>query len=335
MKSTLNVLITAASRRVALIRGFRDAISKLGLKGNVITTDINPLSPGLYFSDRHHFAPLTTDPDYFNRLEEICREEEIGAIIPTIDDELVIMGESRERFDKLGVKIIISPPKTSFICNDKWETFKFFSEKEIPTPHTWLPDQLPDPRDLTFPLFLKPRMGRGSVGTYPLRDARELLFFLEYINEPIVQQFLEGAEYTLDTFVDTDGSVVAVVPRRRLWVRAGVMDKGRTVNRQELIDLGVRVATELGIVGPANIQVKYSRGLPYVFEVNPRFSGGIPLTIASGVNFCEMTLRMVQGEKLEERLGQFQDGLVMMSYEDSIFRVIDTDGYDDIKKLIT
>jgi carbamoyl-phosphate synthase large subunit len=335
MKGKLNVLVTAASRRVALIKGFQKAISKLGLEGIVITTDMNPLSPGLYVSDKHHFAPLTTDAKYLDQLEEICRKEEVRALIPTIDDELVIMGDARERFEKLGVKIVISPSRTSEVCNDKLETFRFFSERGIPTPQTWLPGELPEPGKIKFPLFLKPRRGRGSVGTYPLRNARELDFFTGYVKEPLVQQYLEGPEYTLDTFVDADGRVIAVVPRHRLWVRAGVMDKGCTERRQDLIDIGVRVASELGVVGPANIQVKYSRGKPYVFEVNPRFSGGIALTIASGVNFFEMTLRMVLGERLEQRLGEFQDGLVMMSYEDSIFRVLDVDGYDKIKKTIT
>jgi hypothetical protein len=40
----ITVLITAASRRVPLVRAFRTAVEKFG-KGRVITTDINPLSP--------------------------------------------------------------------------------------------------------------------------------------------------------------------------------------------------------------------------------------------------------------------------------------------------
>lgn len=335
MAKRLNILVTAASRRVALIRGFQAALQKLGMEGVVVTTDINPLSPGIYVSDRHHWAPLTTDESYLDRIEEVCEKEEIGAIIPTIDDELVIMGQARERFERIGARVIISQPRTSEICNDKWETFKFFSRREVPTPHTWLPENLPTAKKLHFPLFLKPRHGRGSVGTYRLSNARELRFFVSYVHEPIVQHYLEGREYTLDTFVDGDGDVIAVVPRHRLWVRSGVMDKGRTVMSEELIELGARVAKKLNIFGPANIQVKYHRDEPYVFEVNPRFSGGIPLTLAAGVDFCELTVRMVLGEKLRPRLGEFEAGLVMMSFEDNIFRKLKTEGFADIKKLIT
>jgi carbamoyl-phosphate synthase large subunit len=331
----LNILITAGSRRVALVRAFQSALRKLGVTGNVVTTDINPLSPALYISDGYHWAPLTTDPEYLKHLLEICREEKIRVLIPTIDDELEILGSARERFAAGGVDVIVSPPYTSKVCNDKWETYRFFRERKLPIPETWLPPEMPPLTKLKYPLFLKPRKGRGSVNTFRINTEKELLFFIEYVGDCIVQKYLEGPEYTLDTFVDKDGTVIAVVPRHRLWVRAGVMDKGRTEKRTELIELGARVAEELEIVGPANIQVKYTDKQPMVFEVNPRFSGGIPLTLAAGVDFAELTLRMVLGEKLRPMLGEFFDGLVMMSYEENIFRVMDTTGFGDIKKLIT
>jgi carbamoyl-phosphate synthase large subunit len=335
MQKKLNILITAASRRVALIRFFSNSLRKLGLGGKVVTTDINPLSPGLYVSDFHHFVPLTTAPDYLERLKQVCEQENIDVIIPTIDDELVLMGAAREEFAKLGITIVISPPGTSEICNDKWLTFEAFSKWGIPTPFTWLPSNLPEMKKLKFPLFLKPRKGRGSVNTYPIRNQKELAFFLGYVKDAIVQEYLEGPEFTLDTFIDFDGEPIAVVPRRRLWVRSGVMDKGRTENIPELIDIGITVAKKLNIIGPANIQVKYKGKKPMVFEVNPRFSGGIPLTVKAGADFPTWICKLLTGETLKPRIGAFEDGLVMMSYEDNIFRSMDVTGFDEIKKVIT
>lgn len=331
----LNILITAASRRVALIRGFVEALEKLGNEGKVVTTDVNPLSPGLYMGHDFHYAPLTTDPGYISRLREICSLEKIDVIIPTIDDELVLMGETKEEFARMGINILISPAQTSRICNDKILTYRFFSENDIPTPRTWLPSELPPVAQLKFPLFLKPRMGRGSVGIHKLNNPRELEFFLGYVKDPIVQEYLEGKEYTLDTLTDFSGQPLSVVPRQRLWVRSGVMDKGRTENNPMLIEMGVKVATTLKAVGPINTQVKFHKGKPYVFEVNPRFSGGIPLTIAAGGDFPLWISQMALGQKLEPRLGEFEDGLVMMSYEANVFKKIGSSDMDDIvNKLI-
>ena len=47
-----NILITAGSRRVPLVQGFRTALRSLGLPGVVIVTDVNPLSPAVHVADR-------------------------------------------------------------------------------------------------------------------------------------------------------------------------------------------------------------------------------------------------------------------------------------------
>src|SRR5207302_6570448 len=95
----VNVLITAASRRVPLVRAFRNAVEKFG-RGRVVTTDINPLSPALYFGHKHHIVPLTTDKYYIPIIESICDAEDVTLVIPTIDDELPIFGKSLHRFEQ-------------------------------------------------------------------------------------------------------------------------------------------------------------------------------------------------------------------------------------------
>ena len=98
----VNVLITAASRRVPLVRAFRNAVEKFG-RGRVVTTDINPMSPALYFGHKHHIVPLTTDKYYIPIIESICDAEDVNLVIPTIDDELPIFGRSLSRFEQVGI----------------------------------------------------------------------------------------------------------------------------------------------------------------------------------------------------------------------------------------
>jgi len=87
--------------------GIPDAVGEFG-KGRVITTDINPLSPALYFGHRHHIGPLTTDRYYIPIIESICDEENASLVIPTIDDELPTFGKARERLASVGVRVAIS-----------------------------------------------------------------------------------------------------------------------------------------------------------------------------------------------------------------------------------
>src|SRR5512136_1367284 len=157
----MNILITAASRRVPLIQAFCQALKRLGLRGNVVTTDMNNLSPGLYFGSKHYIVPLTTDPQYIPIIKSICFRERIHLLIPTIDDELPLFGRHTDDFRAMGILVSVSNERTGLICNDKYSSAQYLLDKGIPFARTWLPSELDIPR-LRYPLFLKPRAGRGS-----------------------------------------------------------------------------------------------------------------------------------------------------------------------------
>jgi carbamoyl-phosphate synthase large subunit len=314
----VNILITAASRRVALIQAFNQALKRLGLRGNVITTDMSKLSPGLYFGSKHYIVPLTTDRKYIPIIKSICFRERIHLLIPTIDDELPIFGKHTKDFLEMGIRVAVSSEKTGIICNDKRSTADFLSAKGIPFARTWLPEEL-RASERSYPLFLKPRVGRGSVGAFTIMNERELDFFLDYVPNPVVQEFLPGREFTIDLLADFNGKIISVVPRERLVIRSGVSDRGQTLNHPGLIKLAIRAAEALDIRGPANIQAKLNNEDAKIFEVNPRFSGGIPLTIAAGADFPAWLIEMCCNRRIRPSIGKFADRLMMACYESALF----------------
>jgi carbamoyl-phosphate synthase large subunit len=314
----INVLITAASRRVPLIQAFTQALKRLGLRGNVVTTDMNSLSPGLYFGSKHYIVPLTTDPQYIPIIKTICFRERIHLLIPTIDDELPLFGRHTADFRAMGIRVAVSSERTGLICNDKYSTAQFLADRDVPFAQTWLPADL-DISKQKYPLFLKPRIGRGSVGAFTIHGERELRFFLDYVPDPIVQEYLRGKEYTVDLLADFRGRVISVVPRERMVVRSGVTDRGKTYNHQGMIRLAIRAAEALEIRGAANIQMKLQGSIAKIFEINPRFSGGIPLTIAAGADFPAWLIEMSCGRNVRPSIGKFTDGLIMSCYEAAIF----------------
>ncbi|MCL2877287.1 MAG: ATP-grasp domain-containing protein [Acidobacteria bacterium] len=321
----INILITAASRRVALVRAFGRALRRLGIIGNVITTDLNSLNPGLYFGERHYIAPLTMDPGYIPLIKSICARERVRLLIPTIDDELPIFGGRRQEFEEMGVRVAVSCEATGRVCNDKYASYLFFKERGIPFARTWLPEEL-DREMPEYPLFLKPRSGRGSVGAFQIKNRRDLDFFLEYVPDAIIQEFLTGREYTVDVLADFEGRIISVVPRERMVVRSGVSDRGRTFRHSGLIKLAIDTAEALELRGAANIQVKLNGAGAVIFEVNPRFSGGIPLTIAAGADFPGWLIEMCRGRGPKPCIGDFTDGLIMACYEEALFLPSETIG---------
>jgi carbamoyl-phosphate synthase large subunit len=310
-----NVLITAGSRRVPLVNAFQRALAATG-GGRVIVTDVNALSPAVHVADASFQVPLATDPGYIEALAAICREQQVGLLVPTIDDELEIVAGARERFRSEGVHAAVSSRTTAAVCNDKLLTADTLGAAGVAAAVSWLPAGVP--ADATFPLFVKPRNGRGGVGAFTARSPRELEFFTGYVSQPVVQEYLEGPEFTIDMLCQ-EGEPLAIVPRERVVIRAGVMDRGRTVADPALIDLGRACAKALAFHGPVNIQCRMRGGIPAVFEINARFSGGIPLTIAAGADFPRMLVDMAQGRRFAARVGEFTEGLWMTCYEAALF----------------
>jgi carbamoyl-phosphate synthase large subunit len=314
---SLNVLVTAASRRVPLVQAFRRAVGVPPTGGAVIVTDVNPLSPAVHMADRAYKVSLVTAPEYLDELLGVCAAEEIGLLVPTIDDELPLLARARPRFEARGVRVAVSSRRTTTICNDKHATCVWLRSRGVPAAASYLPAGIP--ADAAFPLFVKPRFGRGGVGAYAVNTPRELEFFLSYVENPIVQQYLDGPEFTIDLLCDFGGRPLAVVPRERSVIRAGVTDRGRTVRSPDLVTLARRCAEAFDFAGAVNIQCRIVDGRPVVFEINPRFSGGIPLTIAAGADFPQMLVDLTHGRRIDRELDAFTDGLWMTSYESSIF----------------
>jgi carbamoyl-phosphate synthase large subunit len=310
-----SVLITAASRRVALVKAFERVVAPRG--GSVVVTDVNPLSPAIYAAGRAYRVPLASDPAYFDEVREIAVAERVALVVPTIDDELPGFAKMRNRFEAEGIAVAVSPFETTRICNDKLATCRTLRERGLPAAATFLPDSLPE--DLAFPLFVKPRLGRGGVGAFPIHDRRQLEFFVDYVPDAIVQEYLDGPEYTIDMLCDFAGRPLSIVPRERVVIRAGVIDRGRTVKDSRLIDLAAACAAKIAFAGAVNIQCRLVDGRPVVFEINPRFSGGIPLTIHAGADFPRMLVDLAAGRPVSPSIGAFRDDLWMTNYEASVF----------------
>ena len=129
----------------------------------------------------------------------------------------------------------------------------------------------------------------------------------------------EGQEFTMDILADFDGKVINVVPRERIEVRAGEINKGRTVKEERLIEYGKVIVEKLGGIGPITIQCFIKGNEIKFIEINPRIGGGYPLSFVAGANYPELLIRMVLGEKIVPRLGEFEENLIMLRWEDAVF----------------
>lgn len=314
----INLLITSAGRRVELIRCFQNAKKKLGVSGKIIAADMSNTAAACFFADQSARICRIDSPDYMDELMDICKRQSIHAIIPTIDTELYKLSEGKERIEQqTGAKVITQDMKVICLCRDKYKTTDFFQQNGFDTPRYITKEALLN-REYEFPLFIKPLDGSSSINAFKLHNQEEVSFFTKYIANYILQEYIEGVEYSVDVFCDFDGNPVSIVPRRRLAVRSGEILKGITEKQQIVIREVKRLVSCLPLVGPVTVQGILRGESFYLIEMNPRFGGGAPMSIKAGADSTEGIYRLLCGEKLTYA-SDFEEGLLSIRFDDAIF----------------
>jgi spore coat polysaccharide biosynthesis protein SpsF len=69
----------------------------LGLRGRVIVTDANPLSPAVQVADGAFRVPLSTEPGYLEAILDLCEAEQVDLVVPTTSRDGRSTGSSRSR----------------------------------------------------------------------------------------------------------------------------------------------------------------------------------------------------------------------------------------------
>jgi carbamoyl-phosphate synthase large subunit len=300
------VLFTCAGQRVDIVTAFGRA------GATTIATDIDPLAPALYHADAYALVPRVEDAGYLDSLRDLVRRYEVRLVVPLTDLDHELLAAER---DSLGDATVLLPSlEVVRRTSDKYLSHRFFEERGIASPASWLPDELPS-RPL-FPVLVKARRGFGSRHIYRANDGAELSFYLERTPVPsFVQSCCRGEEFSIDVLCDFDGRCLNAIPRTMIQSKGGESIKGMTVRDWDLIEFGRDVAEALPIWGPANIQCfREDDGRHHVTDVNPRFGGGFPLPLAAGSRYPELALALAEGERPMPSLGEFQEGVVMTRF---------------------
>ena len=271
---------------------------------DVFAADMDGWASGLYLvpPNRRRIVPPGADPAFVDDLVTMCKEDEIDVLVSTVDVELPPLATRRaELHQSAGTTLAAPPTATLDVALDKY-TLARRCESMTRVPETALLDTEGCARPWTFPVIVKPRRGAGSRGVRIVKD-RPALTALGIDPTQIIQEFLPGQEYSVDVIADAEGHVVAAVPRTRTRVDSGVSIAGLTLHDAELEAVASAVATAIGLVGVANVQLRRDvNGLPALLEVNPRFAGAMPLTIAAGVDLPSLALDLALGTPLPQRV---------------------------------
>ena len=316
-----NILFCSVGRRARLLMDFRKSMNGCG---KIVATDFSPVAPALFFADETHLVPRIDDSGYFDKVLEICKKGDIKAITTVIDPEIEILASHRDELSERGILPLCPAAWTAHLCFDKYEMFKHLRSKGVRTVLTYnslegLKEGL-EKGEVSFPVFMKPISGSGSVGIGKVNNWEEAV---EKFNDGkftyIIQELMTGGDCDADVYVDCiSHKPVAAFSKKKIESRIGGASKTISFKDPKLFDFIRQVCSVLELNGPCDMDFFIKDGEYYLSEINPRFGGAYLHAYGAGVDFIKLILNNIHGFENQSIIGQYDEDVIMLMYDDVV-----------------
>lgn len=320
----MNILILSSGTRNKVVQYFKAALKD---KGRVICTDMSNLAPSIYESDQFYTVPRMTAPGYIDVILDICKKEKIDGVLSLIDPELSLLAENKERFAAVGTTVIGSTYELCEMSLDKFQMFRWLTEHGYRCAKSYI-DKEAFFADVAagkakYPVFVKPTRGSASIAISKVYDRETIELLFAHSDGLMIQEFLDGQEIGADVYIDMNSHrVVSIFTKKKILMRAGETDKAVSFQDEKLFALIKQFAEEAGYTGQIDIDLFQVDSEYFISEVNPRFGGGYPHAYECGCNHMELIVNNLEGKTNDGRIGQYEEGIYMMKYNEVMVRRI-------------
>jgi carbamoyl-phosphate synthase large subunit len=266
----------------SIIKSLQDSSYYLiGLDGEILAT-------GLYAVNKGFLIPYASENNYIETLLEICNKNKIRILFPGLDAELWKLSQNKLLFENIGTTVIISNEDVIRLSEDKLYTYQRLSSLGFNVPLTIIPAEYSGENvGIQFPFIVKPRFGgTGSKNVFLIKNQEE---YKELFSKPanreiefVIQEYIEGEEYTCGTVTLGGTCYGAIIMKREL--RCGDTYKCHSITNQEISEYLIRLMNTIKPVGACNVQFRLKDGTPYIFEINARCSGTTAARTLCGFN---------------------------------------------------
>ena len=320
----ITVLVSAsgAPGTAALLRALRSNGER---EVRLVGTDMSERSVGRHLCDDFHVVPPGSDAGFADAMLEVCRREQVDAVLPQSSFDLLGLAEAKDRFE--GIAVLVAAPEAIRRANDKAECYAMLDAIGVRGP-AWRRvrggGQVAEAaRELGYPerdVALKPVFSSGSRGFRILSasaDRREQLLtnrpsvaealrledLLELLGddetELLVMELAVGKERTVDGIAES-GRIVLGHPKTREAMRAGLAMYFEALADPGLMETASRIVAELRLDHFFNIQLVGE----HVIEINPRIS---TIVYQEDLNIPYLGVKHALGEISAEELAAYGD----------------------------
>jgi carbamoyl-phosphate synthase large subunit len=286
----INILFLGAGNRLSLLEQFTRAAEERLLKITIFSAESTNQLP-IRYASKIIIAPKFNTSEFKEWLINFVKKEGVNIIIPNMDSATVSLAEVRHELRELEVFAVVSSLEICTVMEDKKLSDSWFRSKSIPTPG-----------NMQYPLIIKKRFGFGSKDQRVVKtDVEKNNFFDEALESDFfVQEYIVGAEYTVDAYIDRAGNLIGLVPRKRLRVIDGEVNESLTVRHEAIERITKDLLTSTaGWLGPVTLQyIDSPRDGCKIIEINPRFGGGATHSIHCGLDMPGWIFDEYNGAKI-------------------------------------
>ena len=317
----MNVLVLSCGTRNKIIQYFKKMCNEYG--GKVYAADCSKLAPALYDADEYFVNKRLGEEGYLDEILAYCKNNKINGVISLIDPELSVIAQNEEKFRAVGTTVIGSSYELCERSLDKYSMYCWLKENGYNTAKSWI-DKNQFYKDIEngnveYPVFVKPAKGSASISISVAYDKDMVDLLFEYAEGLMIQEYMRGQEIGADVYIDMiSGKAVSIFTKKKIKMRAGETDKSVSFKEEKLFSLIKTFSEKSGYRGQIDIDIFDIDGDYYISEINPRFGGGYPHAYESGCDHMKLIAENLSGRINKESIGQYDEGIIMMKYNEMI-----------------
>ncbi|MFN3826424.1 MAG: ATP-grasp domain-containing protein [Micavibrio sp.] len=271
----MRILISAANADVCLSMARILRTDNFYSRAKIIGLVPDAPWPALHFFDDVISVPMADSPHYDSSLESIINDLKPEIFVPFSEAELSWFAANYDMISSLGTKVIINNKSVLDTFLDKRNTAQYLRGLGVPVPKTY------DPESFSaefLPVIIKPRRSAGSKNMAVIRNNMQWEGFkLQHkqdLPEFVVQELIDvpDAEFTCALWrVGATGKQCTF--RRRL--QGGMTGVAHVEHSDSIVQVLENIADSIQGDFFINVQLRLRDNVPYVFEINPRFSSTV------------------------------------------------------------
>lgn len=300
MDKKINILVTGCGGDIGQSLG--KILLSYDKTKNLYGIDISEKNAGKYIYPNFCIGLECNHPNYLKKLKLFVKENSIDLIIPMAEPELRFFCKKNILNFVGEAKLLLASKLALEIGFDKFKTTKFLEKENLPFLKTFLATS--DDINIDFPLLLKSRFGSGSKDIYKINNSEELKFYLKrcVLSEYLIQEYISDieGEFTCGLFRSSNNDIRIIIFKREL--HNGYSGFGEVIHNQNIFNLLTKIAHKLNLIGSINIQLRVKNNIPYIFEINPRFSSTVLFRHLFGYKDLIWSIEDIMGYALSESI---------------------------------